>query len=194
MKGIIDLDNVVSDWAGWVFSQQTEIPKANGLRSGRLKDMWPTITDDDVIRIVSDVRGYGDPNPIPGAHDGLWTLADAPDVELFYLSAAPTDALDARIRWLKRYGFPYAKEDSILGLLHLDNSENKISWIMEHGKEYGFIIDDMLSHLDAALLAGIPLRMVFAQSWNEEDENHTRVYSWAEAVTRVRSMLATPVA
>ena len=100
MKGIIDLDNVVSNWAGWVFSQQEEVPKAVGLRSGKLEEMWPDLTDEMVDKIVQDVRGYIDAEPIPGAFESLWNLVEGEEISLLYLSAAPLDAVDARRLWL----------------------------------------------------------------------------------------------
>ena len=187
MKGIIDLDNVVSNWAGWVFSQQEEVPKTAGLRSGKLEEMWPDLTDEMVDEIVQDVRGYIDAEPMPGALDGLWDLVSGEDIEILYLSAAPLEAFDARALWLRKHGFPYREDEGVIDLIHIGDSASKVDWIMVYGEEYDFIIDDSLSHLDAALIANIPLRLTYNCPWNEGDENHDRAYSWAEAVRKIRA-------
>jgi len=187
--GLIDLDNVVSDWAGWVFRQQGEIPKSAGLMSGRLQDMWPVLTEADVTRIVEDVRGYSDVLLVPTAYSGLWDLLRQPNVSFLYLSAAPFTALDARRDWLQRQHLPTPEMEGVLGIKHLDHMENKTSWIMEHGCAFDFIVDDHLIYLDAALFSGIPLRMVYDKTWNQgRGEEHLRVRSWFEINKHVKKL------
>ena len=189
VKGLIDLDNVVSDWISWVLSEQTEAPKAEGLRSGRLQDMWSELTDEDVDRIVQDIRGYTKAELVPGASKGLWSLAYNPDIDFIYLSAAPKSAIEGRRQWLIKQGLPISEENGILQLLHLDDSKGKVDWIMDHGCGYDFILDDGLAYLDAALMANIPLRMAYDHPWNKDDGNHDRVFSWEEAVEKIQLML-----
>jgi hypothetical protein len=186
VKGIVDLDNVVNDWMGWVMSQQTEVPKTAGLRSGKLEEMWPDLDDEGVDRIVEDVRGYIDSDLVPGAYDGLWSLLNTTGLKLMYVSAAPVDVEDARRVWFRKHGLPLEHEN-VLGLIHVGGSTEKTNWIMEYGCAYSFILDDSLSYLDAALLAEIPFRMAFNHPWNEFDENHDRVYSWAQVLPKLLS-------
>jgi len=181
-KGIVDLDNVVSEWLDWVMSQQKSVPKLTGLRSGRLDEMWD-LTEKEVIDLVDDLRGYTDAEVVPGAYEGLWRLYHHPDVDFIYLSAAPKHALQGRVEWLERHGLPWSS------LTHLGKSGAKINWLMDHGSDYDFIIDDSLDHLDAALFAGIPLRMAFHRPWNQQEngENHIRVDSWRQAIGLILS-------
>jgi 5'(3')-deoxyribonucleotidase len=189
VKGLIDLDNVVSDWISWVMSKQTEIPKMEGLRSGKLQDMWPGLTDEDVDRIVQDIRGYTKAELISGASNGLWALAYEPDIDFIYLSAAPKSAVDGRRQWMLEQGLPISEMNGVLHLLHLDDSKGKVDWIMDHGCEYDFILDDGLAYLDAALMADIPLRIAYDHPWNKDDGNHERVFSWLEAVEKIRALI-----
>jgi len=186
MKGIIDLDNVVSDWAGWVFSQQKEIPKTAGLRSGRLQDMWPGLTDKDVDCLVCDVRGYSDARPVPGALDVLWRLVEDPEIKLLYLSAAPINTIRVRRTWLRKHGFPYTQKHGIIDLIHTGSSTVKVNWIVNHGCGFDFIIDDSLSHLDAALISNVSLRIAFDRPWNAGDKKHDRAYSWYQILSKIR--------
>ncbi len=190
VKGLIDLDNVVSAWIPWVLSQQTEIPKAEGLRSGSLQDMWPDLTDEGVDRLVQDIRGYTTVDMVSGASEGLWKLVYDPDIDFIYLSAAPESAVEGRRLWLIKHGLPISTGNGVLSLIHLGSSEEKVNWIMDHGCDYDFILDDGLAYLDAALMASIPLRLVFNCLWNEDDGNHERVFSWQEAVEKIQTFFA----
>jgi hypothetical protein len=189
VKGLIDLDNVVSAWISWVMSKQTEAPERKGLQSGKLQDMWPDLTDEDVDRIVQDIRGYTKAELISGASKGLWTLAYNPDIEFIYLSAAPEDAVDGRRQWMLEQGLPISEMNGILQLIHLDTSEGKVDWIMDRGCAYDFILDDGLAYLDAALMASIPLRMAYDYPWNTDDGNHDRVFNWQEAVEKIQALI-----
>ena len=190
VKGLIDLDNVVSNWIFWVMSRHTEMPTMKGLRSGKLQDMWPDLTDEDVDRIVQDIRGYTKAELIPGASKGLWALAYDSDIEFIYLSAAPKSAVEGRYQWLLKHGLPISEENGILRLLHCDNSEEKVDWIMQNGCAYDFILDDGLVYLDAALMANIPLRIAYNCPWNElDDGNHDRVFNWQEAVEKIQALI-----
>ena len=190
VKGLIDLDNVVSNWISWVISKQSEAPERKGLRSGKLQDMWPDLTDEEVDQIVQDIRGYTKAEPISGASDGLWNLAYAPEIEFIYLSAAPESAVEGRYQWLIKQGLPISEENGVLRLLlHLDDSKGKVDWIMDHGCGYDFILDDGLAYLDAALMANIPLRIAYDYPWNKDDGNHERVFSWQEAVEKIRTLI-----
>jgi len=190
VKGLIDLDNVVSDWFSWVLSRQTEAPKTEGLRSGKLQDMWPDLTDEDVDRIVQDIRGYTKVELISGASNGLWTLAYDPDITFMYLSAAPKSTTEGRRQWMLEQGLPISEMNGILRLIHLDTSEEKVDWIMDHGCAYDFILDDGLACLDAALMANIPLRLMYNISWNEtENGNHERIFGWQEAVEKIQALV-----
>ncbi len=80
IRGIVDLDNVVSEWFLWVMEQRDEVPKFSGLRSGRLEEMWD-LTEEQVDEIVQDLRGYTEVDVVPGAYVGLWRLWHDPQVE-----------------------------------------------------------------------------------------------------------------
>lgn len=184
IKGIIDLDNVVSEWLAWVMKQQSEVPKLAGLRSGRLEEMWD-LTDQQVDDIVQDLRGYTEADVVPGAYEGLWTLWHDPRVDFIYVSASPKAAKAGRYQWFQRNYLPIDEHRLIL----LGNGADKEDWIHNHSESYGFILDDFLAPLDAALLAGIETRMLFNRPWNsEDDENHIRVHSWAEIVSLVQQI------
>jgi 5'(3')-deoxyribonucleotidase len=187
IRGLIDLDNVVSNWLGWVMLQVNKIPKAEGLISGRLEEMWPELTEEEVHQLVYDPRGYTEPEMIFGADTVLWRMARDPRIQIMYLSAAPDgESFKGRKDWMSRIGFPMSKENGVLDLIHVNGSENKVQWIMNQGEGYSFIVDDHLSYLDAALLSGIKHRYVFDNLWNRNDGNHQRVRSWQELWTRLK--------
>lgn len=183
MRGIVDIDNVVSDWVGWVIRCQSEKepPQQKGVNSGLLEEMWP---DADWKKIVADPKGYSEAFPIPGARDCLWQLSIDPDIRFDYISAAPEETEDIRRGWFESNMMPITRGTS---LIHLGGSENKIAYINEFGGEhYDFIIDDHLYYLDAALFAGIPLRLVYNYKWNQDDgDNHIRIYNWKDALSKI---------
>ncbi len=186
IRGIIDLDNTVSEWFAWVMEQQVEIPKMAGLRSGRLVEMWD-ITPERIDEIVQDLRGYTEVDVVPGAATGLWRLWHNPEVEFIYVSAAPKAIAKGREYWLWKNSLP-----APLPMLHLGTSANKVDWIHEHGEEYDFILDDSLDHLDAALFAGIELRMAYHRPWNQQEVgNHVRVHNWMKVVSLIQQQLQT---
>ena len=182
LRGIIDLDNVVSEWFLWVMEQQDEVPKLAGLRSGRLSEMWD-LTREQVDEIVQDLRGYTEVDVVPGAYLGVWNLWRNPRVEFLYVSAAPEHAVEGRYQWLQENYLPTPQPGQ---LIHLGTSAEKVDWIHEYGEQYDFIVDDALSHLDAALFAGIDLRMAYHRPWNQQDEdNHIRVHTWKEVISLI---------
>jgi hypothetical protein len=182
IQGIIDLDNVVSEWLFWVMEQQSEVPKLAGLRSGRLDEMWD-LTDQQVDDIVQDLRGYTEADVVPGAYEGLWTLWHDPRVDFIYVSASPKAATAGRHQWFQRNYLPIDEHR----LIQLGNGADKEDWIHDHGETYDFILDDFLAPLDAALLAGIELRMAFHRPWNvQEEENHQRVHNWKQVVDLIQ--------
>ncbi len=184
-RGLIDIDNVVSEWLRWVMEQQDEIPKLAGLRSGRLSEMWD-LTEEEVDQIVQDIRGYTEVALVPGALNGLWLFYMDPTIEFTYLSAAPVEARSGRYQWMQEQSLPDVGIDQVI---HVGTSEEKTAHILELGEDYDFIIDDFLSALDTGLLAGIETRIIFDRPWNSEDEeNHIRVQSWAEIVSVVQQI------
>ncbi len=187
IRGIIDLDNTVSEWFAWVMEQQGEIPKLAGLRSGRLEEMWDNLTPKRIDEIVQDLRGYTEVSVVPGAYAGLWRLWHDPQVEFIYVSAAPKAIAEGRESWLRRNSLP-----TPLPMIHLDGSANKVDWIHEHGEGYDFILDDGLDYLDAALFAGIELRMAYHRPWNQQEQgNHVRVHNWTKVVSLIQQQLQT---
>ncbi len=181
LQGIIDLDNTVSEWFLWVMEQQSEVPKFSGLRSGRLSEMWD-LTPEQVTDIVQDLRGYTEADVVPGAFMGLWKLWYDPQVEFIYVSAAPKAAVEGRQQWLRENSLPIPSP-----LIHLGTSAEKVDWLYTHGEKFDFILDDGLGHLDAALFAGIDLRMAFRRPWNRQDkDNHIRVHTWEKAVSLIQ--------
>ena len=163
IKGLVDLDNVVSNWRDWVFEQMKEDPTPEGLLAGNLRKMWPEMTEEEETEIVADLRGYTEAQEIPGAWR-VRVLTQGLKVEVFYLSAAPVDAQEGRREWLKRNNLPTPGDLGVLELLHVGSGDAKVDWIMEHGSDYDFIVDDSLHYLDAAWNAGIPLRMIYDYS------------------------------
>ncbi len=185
IKGIIDLDNVVSEWLAWVMKQQSVVPKLAGLRSGRLDEMWD-LTDQQVDDLVQDLRGYTEADVVPGAYEGLWKLWHDPQVDFTYVSASPKAARAGRYQWFQRNYLPIDEHR----LIHLGNSASKVDWIHDHSEAYDFILDDFLAPLDAALLAGIELRMAFHRPWNEQENgNHVRVHNWKQVVDLIHQQV-----
>lgn len=185
--GIIDLDNTVSEWLAWIMKQQGSVPKLSGLRSGRLEEMWD-LTDQQVDDLVQDLRGYTEVDVIPGAYEGLWKLWHDPQIEFIYVSAAPKNAIEGRYQWLQQNYLPIHQVE----LIHLGTSLDKVDWIHKYGKGYDFIVDDSLDHLDAALFAGVELRIAFHRPWNQQDEdNHHRVHNWKQVVNLIHQQTHT---
>lgn len=193
IRGIIDLDNVVSDWLGWYIEQIGIDPESEGLRTGKLTDMYPDIHVDTLEKLVADRRGYTDTIPVEYAPYSLRELLKVDNVRIFYLSAAVSSAENARRLWMEMHGVPL-NHPQVEGLLHARTSDEepgheheKIEWIEKHGAEYDFIVDDNLAFLDAAWTVGIEYRYSFFQYWNSEDVNHTTVYGWPDLLNNLIS-------
>ncbi|KKL20083.1 hypothetical protein LCGC14_2458990, partial [marine sediment metagenome] len=138
---------------------------------------------EQVDEIVQDLRGYTEVDVVPGAYLGIWNLWRNPRVEFLYVSAAPEHAVEGRHQWLQENYLPTPQPGQ---LIHLGTSAEKVDWIHEYGEQYDFIIDDTLDHLDAALFAGIDLRMAYHRPWNQQDEdNHIRVHTWKEIISLI---------
>lgn len=192
IRGIIDLDNVVSDWLGWYIRQIDVIPTAEGLRTGAIKDMYPHIPVETLEKLIADHRGYADTIPVDYAAESLRELLKASNVRIFYLSAATSGAENARRIWMEMHEIPI-DHPQVEGLLHTRTSEDigheqeKVEWIEDHGSEYDFIVDDQLVFLDAAWTAGIEHRYAFFHLWNSEDVNHIPVYGWTDLLDRLNT-------
>ena len=190
IRGIIDLDDVVSDWMSWYVDQMGIMPNLKGLRTGQLTDMYPDVPVEELEKLVADRRGYQDTLPIENAPESLRELLRCPNVHILYLSAAFLHAEDARRLWMEINNIPL-DHPQVEGLMHLSIpekpvGEDKVQWIEENGSEYDFIIDDHLKYLDAAWIAGIEHRYAFFQPWNAEDENHQIVFGWEDFLEKLR--------
>jgi hypothetical protein len=190
IRGIIDLDNVVSDWMTWYIEQIGSMPALTGLRTGKLTDMYPDIPVEELEKLVADRRGYQDTLPVENAPKSLRELLRYPNVRILYLSAAFLHAEDARRLWMEINNIPL-DHPQVEGLLHLSTpekpvGEDKVRWIEENGSKYDFILDDALHYLDAAWIAGIEYRYAFFQPWNSEDENHQIVFGWKDFLEKLR--------
>lgn len=192
VRGIIDFDDVVSDWSGWYTEQIGMMPSIRGLRSGRLQDRWPDVPVEQLEKLVADRRGYSEALPVKGAVTSLRELLGVPGIELSYVSAAIAEAEEDRRNWMRKHDISTDSHPQVALVLHVGTmeepgyGEEKKEWIEEHGPGYDFIIDDQLKYLDAAWTIGIEHRYAFFQLWNAEDENHTTVFGWKDFLERLK--------
>ncbi|HEC65279.1 MAG TPA: hypothetical protein ENI23_08295 [bacterium] len=192
VRGIIDLDNVVSDWLDWYINQIGMMPTMNGLQTGQLTDMYPDVPVEELEKLVADRRGYSKARPVKGAVNSLRELLGVPGIELSYVSAAIVEAEEDRRNWMRKHDISTDSHPQVALLLHVGtmeepgHGEEKKAWIEEHGADYDFIIDDQLKYLDAAWTVGIEYRYAFFQLWNAEDENHTTVFGWEDFLDKLK--------
>lgn len=179
--GLVDCDNTLSDWVGWVGKRLDRDPiNPNAFT---LEEMYG-LSSDQALKLVMDPAGYSSTRlrPIPHSSRVLNNLYEA-GYCLWYISAAPIAWVTHRRIWMGRNKFPLIENGHPnTMLLHLDNRANKIEWILEHGREAWFIIDDQIDYLDAAATAGIPNRFLLnaLHNLNIFTMDHTRVSKWSE--------------
>lgn len=192
IRGIFDLDDVVSDWSAWYTEQIGSMPSLEGLRSGRLRDRWPDIPVEQLEKLVADRKGYIESSPMKDAVESLRELLGVPEIEISYVSAAIQEAEEDRRNWMRKHDISTDSHPQVALLLHVGTmeepgyGEEKKIWIEEYGAEYDFIIDDQIKYLDAAWTVGIEHRYAFFQLWNADDQNHTPVYGWKDFLRRLK--------
>jgi hypothetical protein len=190
MIGIIDLDNTCFEWIEWVITQLGE-PVEDGFMNGMMSSLWPDKSQKELNKVLYDPKGYGDALPVPGAPDSLRYLIQR-GIDIAYVSAAPNDVktLDLRKNSMRHFGFPLPGEEGVALMRHLDGFTNKSNWIIENQSRYdfSFIIDDSISAIDAAHLAGIPYLYLLTKPWNvgrDGTDHFHRVLGWNHAVERI---------
>lgn len=176
---VVDLDDTCFGWVEWLINEVGEVPEDTGLRHGSIFRMFPEIHQDVLLGHVQDVRGYTEATPIADASKSLtWMLMNFP-VKISYVSAAPKEAVQGRFHVMNNSGFPLPwTHPDVRRLIHTGGHREKEEWILEHGDEIDFIIDDGSRYLDAAKLKGVPHRYLMDRPWNWDNNGHLRVLSW----------------
>jgi hypothetical protein len=180
-KGIVDLDNCVSDWVGWV-------AKTHGMPvvdpdAYSVEEMFG-MSKKEAARFVSLPGGYGSDSLRKIPHASAVLNAINKTYFISYLSAAPKEFLDRRMLWMIQEGYPLGRNASIR---HTGDQEEKIERILEKDSDASFIVDDVPVYLHAAYVAGVPLRFLYTQPHNRRYINtyvdgfdFIRVFGWHE--------------
>lgn len=187
-RGLIDIDNTLSDWVGWIGDKLGKKP-LNPF-AARVEDMYG-VSEEEATKLVNDPGGYSSKRlrAIPNASQVLSELCLEHGYGLDYVSAAPVEWYENRRTWMIRNGFPLP-ETGFPGntLTHLGSFEKKIDWILENGRGYVFAIDDQVKYLDSCRTVGITIRFLLSALHNihDQDAPHLRIKSWHEVLPYLR--------